>query len=222
MDGAPALDPDDDCDGVLSFSGGSAFSAEVIECPEGVSLTRKVLVAGSTTWSGGNIPAGRRSGVDSGGMLEISAEVSQDVRVLVTVESTDTTTNTNSTSHVVVDLLSIDLGTILNQPLLCCVKSVRQRAALGKIMADALTAYEEGDASKALELLKLFISFTTAADCTVDDGEKICLQEVIAAAIAGGRLIAEEFGKEGLEASADSGDFLRRSGEEEAACMAYR
>eukprot|EP00961_Rhodomonas_salina_P166831 2248576-Rhodomonas_salina.1 len=89
-------------------------------------------------------------------------------------------------------------------------------------MADVLTAYEKGDASKALELLKLFISFATAAECAVDDGEKTCLQEAIAAAIAGGRLVAEEFGQEGLEESAESGDFLRRSGEAEAAAMAYR
>mmetsp|Transcript_1015 Transcript_1015/g.2375 ORF Transcript_1015/g.2375 Transcript_1015/m.2375 type:complete len:446 (-) Transcript_1015:107-1444(-) len=186
---------------VASFSGGAAVGEqEIATCPADAYLELRnapdVIPAYSEV------------------LVEVVASIPENVRLVISANN----------ASAVVDLVRTSVEEILNSQLLCCLKSVRRRVLLGKVLRDALVAYEEGDFALVQDLLRFFARFARIAECDVSDAENICLEKAIDAVMAVARMVAEEAGSGApeLEAYGASADELRRRGDAEAAMMMYR
>lgn len=65
-------------------------------------------------------------------LVEVVASIPENVRLVISANN----------ASAVVDLVRTSVEEILNSQLLCCLKSVRRRVLLGKVLRDALVAYE--------------------------------------------------------------------------------
>lgn len=204
---------------VVSFSGGIApLNPQVVECPANTVLA---LVDPPDV-----IPP------YSEVLLALDASIPETVRVLLVTETSPPTPSDNTrrssdlpstaNASVVLDLVQTSVADILNMPFLCCVKSVRQRVSLGRVLVDALAAYEAGDVARMLEFLRWFIRYAQAVECDVSGAETLCIEQAIEAVMAAARMAGEEHGEPELEGYGDQGDDLRRRGQGEAAMLAYR
>jgi len=128
----------------------------------------------------------------------------------------------NELNHVMINLVKTTVHELLNTPHLCCIKSLRTRLMLEKILRDALAAYENGECKAALKLLRSFIQKATLLECELSAAEKACIEKALLKVVDAARMIALELGSSlMLPRYVQDGDYFRRQGVYEAAVMEY-
>lgn len=128
--------------------------------------------------------------------------------------------------HAMITIMRTTVATLLNEPHLCCIQSIKLRVMLESILADALDAYEAKDCKLALKLLRMFVQKAKLLECDLTDDEIKCIQKAIHKIVDAGLMIVRELGDDSTVAKAErkkkilqEAIFFRRSGLYEAALL---
>eukprot|EP00961_Rhodomonas_salina_P202059 2725338-Rhodomonas_salina.1 len=151
-------------------------------------------------------------------LLEIDMDLAEGEALTVVVQERSDPDTVNEVAVRVVRASAVDL---LNSPILCCISSVRIRAALGAYLASALSALEKGDAGTALALLRFFLERASALTSAAPSAaEQLCLEKAMHLVSTAARVIATDQTLTPAAALAE-GDMLRRGGHHAAAALVF-
>lgn len=123
-------------------------------------------------------------------------------------------------NNVMISVVATTVSALLNEPHLCCIASIKTRVLLETMLADALTAYEDGECRKAIKLLRLAVQKTILLECDLSDAEIACAEKAILKLVDAAIIIAREKGAAANGAQAlQEAHFFRRAGLYEAALL---
>jgi len=154
-------------------------------------------------------------------LLEIDMDLVEGEALTVVVQERSDPGNVNEVAVSVIQASAVE---ILNSPMLCCIASVRIRAALGAYLAAALSALEKGEAGSAIALLRFFLQRAAAlTSAAPSDEERTCLEKAMHLFSNAARIIAKAQAPAAPEqaASLAEGDILRRGGHHAAAALFF-
>lgn len=122
--------------------------------------------------------------------------------------------------NVAVTVVRVRVEQLLNAPWMCCIKSLRTRVKMERMLADALMQVEDEDWCAAIRLVRQVMPKVATTQCGVEASEQLCFEKTLSALTDAARMLAIKAGVPKEEIF--HADELRRSGLLEAATAAFQ